>query len=301
MSGKLEGRVIVVTGSGRGLGREHALRVAREGASVVINDLDDGSTSPANEVAEQIRALGGRAVADSHSVTSWDSAAAIVETALTSFGRLDGVVCNAGFLRDRMLTNMTEAEWDDVIKVHQYGTFYMLRHAAEHWRARQKSGEDVNAAVVTTTAISGLHGNVGQVNYGAAKAAIALMTISAARELGRYGVRVNSISPLARTRLTTGSPNNSARMNDTDGIDEMNPAHVSPLVAWLLSPDCTATAQVYGVFGRQIHRYISWTPADSAHADEDWTVESVAAAISDWPDGYAPGPIPGLPTSAPVS
>lgn len=293
MSSSLEGRVIVVTGSGRGLGREHALLLARAGASVVVNDLTEGGRGPAHDVVDEIQALGGHAVADSHSVTTWDSANKIVETALASFGRLDGVVCNAGFLRDRMLVNMSEAEWDDVIKVHQYGTFYILRRAAEHWRGRYKAGEKVNASVVTTTAISGLHGNVGQVNYGAAKAAIALMTISASRELERYGVRVNAISPVAMTRLTAGSIGGGEEVEEPD--DSLAPAHVSPLVAWLLSPECTSNAQVYGVFGRQIHRYTGWTPAESAVADADWTIDSVAQALRGWPDQHDPGFIPGIP------
>jgi len=289
MSNSLTGRVIVVTGSGRGLGREHALLLAREGASVVVNDLAEDGRGPAHDVVDEIRAFGGQAVADNHSVTTWDSAAQIVGTAISTFGRLDGLVCNAGFLRDRMLVNMSEAEWDDIIKVHQYGTFYPLRHAAGHWRARQKAGEEVNASVVLTTAISGLHGNTGQVNYGAAKAAIALMAISASRDLARYGVRVNAISPLAQTRLMPKGPGNS------DQADLLSPAHVSPLVAWLLSPQCTASAQVYAVFGREIHRYTGWTPVESAHADEDWTVDAVAAALKDWPDQHNPGFIPGLP------
>lgn len=294
MSNSLAGRVVVVTGSGRGLGREHALLLAREGASVVVNDLDENGRGPAHDVVDEIRASGGQAVADSHSVTTWDSAAQIVRTAISTFGRLDGLVCNAGFLRDRMLVNMSEAEWDDIIKVHQYGTFYVLRHAAEHWRGRQKAGENVNASVVTTTAISGLHGNVGQVNYGAAKAAIALMTISASRDLARYGVRVNAISPLASTRLTMGGPMGS----DPDG--SLAPSHVSPLVAWLLTPGCTANAQVYGVFGREIHRYTGWTAAEAARADQDWTVDSVAAALRGWPDQHDPGVIPGIPQPTPV-
>ncbi|WP_416975055.1 SDR family NAD(P)-dependent oxidoreductase [Streptomyces sp. 4F14] len=296
MSGSLTDRVIVVTGAGRGLGREHALLLAREGASVVVNDLDEDGKGPAHDVVDEIRALGGQAVTDSHSVTTWDSAAQIVGTALSTYGRLDGIVCNAGFLRDRMLVNMSEAEWDDIIKVHQYGTFYILRHAAEYWRGRHKAGEQVNASVVTTTAISGLHSNVGQVNYGGAKAAIALMTVSASRELARYGVRVNSISPIARTRLTTGSPGSAEAMGDS-----LSPAHISPLVAWLLSPECTSNSQIYGVFGREIHRYTAWTPAESAHADEDWTVDSVAAALRGWPDHYEPGLIPGIPQPTPAS
>ncbi|MEV7731728.1 SDR family NAD(P)-dependent oxidoreductase [Streptomyces sp. NPDC088921] len=300
MSSSLAGRVIVVTGSGRGLGREHALLLAREGASVVVNDLDEDGHGPAHDVVKEIHAFGGQAVADSHSVTTWDSAAQIVDTAISTFGRLDGLVCNAGFLRDRMLVNMTEAEWDDIIKVHQYGTFYVLRHAAAHWRGRHKAGEEVNASVVTTTAISGLHSNVGQVNYGAAKAAIALMAISASRELERYGVRVNAISPLAMTRLTMGSPG-SGNLTNAAPDDSLAPSHVSPLVAWLLSPECTSNSQVYGVFGRQIHRYTGWTSAESATADKDWTLDSVAAALRGWPDHYDPGFIPGLPEPTPAS
>ncbi|WP_328352646.1 SDR family NAD(P)-dependent oxidoreductase [Streptomyces sp. NBC_00445] len=300
MSSSLAGRVIAVTGSGRGLGREHALLLAREGASVIVNDLDEDGHGPAHDVVDEIHAFGGQAVADSHSVTAWDSAAQIVQTAISAFGRLDGVVCNAGFLRDRMLVNMSEAEWDDIIKVHQYGTFYILRHAAEHWRGRHKAGEKFDAAVVTTTAISGLHGNVGQVNYGAAKAAIALMTISASRELQRYGVRVNAISPLAATRLTAGSLGGGSPTNPAPG-DALAPAHVSPLVAWLLSPECTSNAQVYGVFGHQIHRYTGWTAAESATTDEHWTVDSVAVALRGWPDQHDPGFIPGIPQPAPAS
>lgn len=296
MTGELAGRVVVVTGSGRGLGREHALLLAREGASVVVNDLAEDGRGPADDVVDEIHAFGGQAVAASHSVTTWDSSARIVDTAISTFGRLDGLVCNAGFLRDRMLVNMTEAEWDDIIKVHQYGTFYVLRHAAQHWRDRHKAGEEVNASVVTTTAISGLHGNVGQVNYGAAKAAIALMTISASRELTRYGVRVNAISPLALTRLTAEGP-----LGSSPDHDSLAPAHASPLVAWLLSPACTANAQVYGVFGRQIHRYTGWTPAEAAHADADWTVDSVAAALSGWPEQHDPGFIPGITQPASAS
>ncbi|MFF5138603.1 SDR family NAD(P)-dependent oxidoreductase [Streptomyces sp. NPDC013157] len=293
MSSSLEGRVVVVTGSGRGLGREHALLLARAGASVVVNDLDEDGKGPAHDVVDEIHALGGKAVADSHSVTTWDSAAQIVETATSAFGRLDGIVCNAGFLRDRMLVNMSEAEWDDIIKVHQYGTFYILRHAAAYWRGLQKAGQKVDASVVTTTAISGLHSNVGQVNYGAAKAAIALMTVSMSRELERYGVRVNAISPVAMTRLTMaglGSGDHVAELEDA-----LAPRHVSPLVAWLLSPECTSNAQVYGVFGREIHRYTGWTPAESAVVDEDWTIDSVAQALRGWPDHYDPGFIPGIP------
>jgi NAD(P)-dependent dehydrogenase (short-subunit alcohol dehydrogenase family) len=298
MSQALAGRVVVVTGAGRGLGREHALCLARHGAAVVANDLPTAEGNAADGVVAEIAAMGGKAVADGHSVTGWDSAGQMIQTALDTFGRLDGLVCNAGILRDKMLVNMAESDWDDVIKVHQYGTFFALRHAAAHWRERSKAGDDVNAGVVLTTAISGLHSNVGQVNYGAAKAAIALMAVSAAREVERYGVRVNAISPLARTRLTQDAPRFA---HVDDGFDEMDPAHVSPLVAWLLSPQCTATAQVYGVFGREIHRYEMWRPQEAAISEEDWTLESVGSALDGWPVAYAPGRIPGLPAKSAAS
>lgn len=286
----LEGRVIVITGAGRGLGRAHAFALAREGASVVVNDIAQGSENPAKQVADEIIAFGGKAVADNNSVSTWDTAASMIRTAISEFGKLDGLVCNAGFLRDRMLTNMTEAEWDDTIKVHQYGTFYPLRHAAEYWRNEHKAGRPVNASVVTTTAASGLHSNPGQVNYGAAKAAIALMTLTSAREMARYNVRINSISPLARTRLTLA---NFAEAKE-GAFDDRAPEHVSPLVAWLLSAKCKATAQVYAVFGKEIHRYQAWKSVDTAFSEGGWTVESVADALSDWPDNFVPTPMPGL-------
>lgn len=280
----------MVTGAGRGLGREHALLLAREGARVVVNDLLDGEIDPAREVVDEISGFGGDAVADHHSVAAWDSAAQIIGTAVSSYGRLDGLVCNAGFLRDRMLVNMTEAEWDDIVKVHLYGTFHLLRHAAEHWRDRHKAGETVTAAAIVTTAASGLHSNVGQANYGAAKAAIALLALETSRELGRYGVRVNAISPLARTRLTSDP----RATTPGDGFRDKDPAQVSPLVAWLLAEDCPVTGQVYAVHGREVHRYTGWTAAENAHADADWTVDSVAKAIQDWPTRYVPGYMPGL-------
>ncbi|WP_254292431.1 SDR family NAD(P)-dependent oxidoreductase [Sphingomonas tagetis] len=281
--------MIIVTGGGRGLGRAHALFLAGQGAHVVVNDLR-GDEDPAQAVVDEIVATGGSAIADHNSVTGWDSAAALIQTAVSSFGRLDGLVCNAGFLRDRMLVNMSEAEWDDIVKVHQYGTFLPLRHAAEYWRNEHKAGRPVDASVVTTTAAAGLHGNIGQVNYSAAKAAIAVMTLNAARELARYDVRVNSISPLARTRLTEkafGEP-------DQAGANDLAPHHISPLVGWLLASDCTVTAQVYAVHNREIHRYQTWTAQEAAHASADWTIDSVEQALAPWPSQFVPTPIPGL-------
>lgn len=286
----LEGRVVIVTGGGRGLGQSHALLLGKEGAKVVVNDLP-GAEDSAQAVVDEIVAAGGVAVADHHSVTTWSSAGEIIQTALSAFGRLDGLVCNAGFLRDRMLVNMSDAEWDDIVKVHQYGTFYPLRHAAEYWRNEHKEGRPVDASVVTTTAAAGLHSNIGQVNYSAAKAAIAMMTLNTARELARYNVRANSISPLARTRLTEKAFGEA----DDAEIDDLAPHHISPLVAWLLSADCKATAQVYAVHNREIHRYQTWTAQEAAFSDADWTVDSVNRAVRDWPDQFILSPIPGLP------
>ena len=290
MSNTLDGRVVIVTGSGRGLGREYALLAAREGASVVVNDLAGPQGNAADDVVAEITAAGGSAVADGHSVTTWNSAKAIIDTALSTFGRLDGIVPNAGFLRDRMLTTMTEAEWDDVIKVHQYGTFHMLKHGADYWRAQHKAGQPVDASIVTVTSISGLHSNIGQVNYGAAKAAIALMTLSASRELGRYGVRINAISPVARTRMTLAVMGPGS---DVPGEDELDPVHVAPLVVYLLSGESKATGQVYGVAGRQIQRYQPWLPVESASTQAPWTIEGVQDALRDWPTEFVPVPHPG--------
>ncbi len=206
--GICDGRVVVITGAGRGIGREHALLFAREGAKVVINDLGgemDGtgsSTGPAGEVVDEIRAMGGEAVANGDDVSDYEGAGRLIQTAVDSFGTIDVLVNNAGILRDRMLVNMTIEEWDAVIKVHLRGTFAPTRHAVEYWRNRTKAGETNDARIINTTSPSGIYGNVGQTNYGAAKAGIASFTIIAAQELGRYGVTVNAIAPAALTRMT---------------------------------------------------------------------------------------------------
>ena len=203
-----EGRVCIVTGAGRGLGREYALSLARHGAKVVVNDLGgsrDGTgtdAGPAQEVVDEITAAGGEAVANTDDVSSWDGAAGLVQQAIDTFGGLDVLVNNAGILRDRMLFSMTEEEWDAVIRVHLKGTFAPSHHAAAYWRERSKAGEPVDARLVNTTSVSGLYANVGQTNYGAAKAGIAAFTQIAAQELARYGVTVNAIAPGALTRLT---------------------------------------------------------------------------------------------------
>jgi NAD(P)-dependent dehydrogenase (short-subunit alcohol dehydrogenase family) len=219
--GALQGRICAITGAGRGIGREHALLFASEGARVVVNDLGaaaDGSgsdVSAAQQVVDEIRGGGGEAVADTEDVSSWDGARSLVETAIGAFGRLDVLVNNAGILRDAYIGSMTEEQWDDVIRVHLKGHFASLRHAVDHWKARSKTGEEVKAAVINTASGSGTYmPNPGQSNYGAAKAGIAALTLVAASELGRYGVRVNGIAPVARTRLTLATPGRSERCSN---------------------------------------------------------------------------------------
>jgi NAD(P)-dependent dehydrogenase (short-subunit alcohol dehydrogenase family) len=239
--GICDGRVVIVTGSGRGIGREHALAFAREGAKVVVNDLggdmhgDGGSLSPAMEVVEEIKAMGGEAVADGENVADFAGAGRMVRRAIDTFGHVDTLVNNAGILRDRMLANMEESEWDAVIAVHLKGAFSPTRHAAAYWRDQAKAGTPVKARVVNTSSPSGIFGNAGQTNYGAAKAGIAAFTIICGLELGRYGVCTNAIAPVARTRMTEnlgfgGAPEAGA----WDGLD---PANISPLVVWLGSND----------------------------------------------------------------
>ena len=240
-----EGRVCIVTGAGRGLGREYARLLAAHGAQVVVNDLGgsrDGTgadTGPAQEVVDEITAAGGTAVANADDISSWDGAAGLVQQAIDTFGRLDVLVNNAGILRDRMIFSMTEEEWDAVIRVHLKGTFAPSRHAAAYWREQSKAGEKVDARLVNTTSVSGLYSNVGQTNYGAAKAGIATLTQIAAQELGRYGVTVNAIAPGALTRLT----------GDLEMSDEIrrnfDPAWVAPVITWLASTDSAdVTGQV---------------------------------------------------------
>ena len=236
-----EGRVAIVTGAARGVGREHALGLARHGTRVVVNDLGgavDGTgtdKSPAQQVVEEIKAMGGEAVVNGDDVSSWNGAKNMIDQAVETFGTLDVVVNNAGILRDRMLVNMTEDEWDSVIQVHLKGTFAPSRHAAAYWRQKSKdAGEKVNARIINTSSTSGLYGNVGQTNYGAAKAGIAAFTIIAARELGRIGVTVNSISPTAYTRMT-----DNLREYTEEDIERRDPRWVSPTIVYLSSAEAS--------------------------------------------------------------
>lgn len=264
MTGIVDGRVVIVTGAGRGIGRAHALAFAAEGAAVVVNDygvgLDgaDASSGPAQQVVDEIRAAGGRAVANASDVADWDGAQALVRTAIDEFGRLDVLVNNAGFLRDRMLVNMSEAEWDAVTRVHLKGHFAMLRHAAAYWRDESKAGRKPDARVINTSSGAGLLGSVGQGNYAAAKAGIAEMTIQAAAEMGRYGITVNAIAPAARTRMTEVTFADDMAAPD-DGFDAMAPENISPLVVWLGSVDSSdVTGRVFEVEGGKVSIAQGW-------------------------------------------
>jgi NAD(P)-dependent dehydrogenase (short-subunit alcohol dehydrogenase family) len=257
-----EGRVAIITGAGRGIGREHALLLAHHGAKVVVNDLggsmdgEGNDAGPAQQVVDEVKAMGGEAIANTDDISDWDGAERLVQSAIDTFGGLDVLINNAGILRDRMLTNMSEAEWDAVIKVHLKGTFAPCRHAAAYWRERSKAGEANDARIINTSSPSGIYGNVGQTNYGAAKAGIASFTIIAAKELGRYGVTVNAIAPAALTRMTEGLGMGQA---PEEIKEQMSPAHIAPIVTWLASPESAhVTGRVFDVTGRMISVSEGW-------------------------------------------
>jgi NAD(P)-dependent dehydrogenase (short-subunit alcohol dehydrogenase family) len=267
-----EGRVVIVTGGGRGIGREHALAYAATGARLVVNDLggdasgEGADLTPAQETVKLIEELGGEAVVNGENVADFEGARRLVEQAIDTFGGLDVVVNNAGILRDRMLVNMSEAEWDAVINVHLKGTFAPTRHAAEYWRNQSKAGAPVDARVVNTTSPSGIFGNAGQTNYGAAKAGIASFTIIAAQELEKYGVMVNAIAPVARTRMTENL--GFGRPDDPAKFDALDPANISPLVVWLGSPEAKGiTGRVFLVAGDRIGVAEGWHRGPTAEHD----------------------------------
>jgi NAD(P)-dependent dehydrogenase (short-subunit alcohol dehydrogenase family) len=276
---RLKGRVAVITGAGRGIGREHARLFAAEGAKVVVNDLggapdgEGADATPADEVVAEIVAAGGEAIANHDDVTDWEGARRLVDTAIEAFGDLHVLVNNAGILRDRMLVNMTEDEWDAVVDVHLKGHFCPTRWAAAHWRAQSKAGKAVEAAIVNTSSTSGLFGNVGQANYGAAKMGIGALTIIASKELARYGVRVNAIAPAARTRLTAGL--RGADEPGPDAFDPMDPANISPWVAYLSTADCPITGRVFMVAGGQVHLFQPWAIIDTIEKQGRWTIEEL--------------------------
>lgn len=271
-----EGRVVIVTGAGRGIGREHALMLAAHGAKVVVNDLGgsrDGSgasSGPADEVVAEIKQAGGEAISNADDVSDWAGAERMVQQAIKTFGGLDAVVNNAGILRDRMLVNMTEAEWDAVIKVHLKGTFGPTHFAAAYWRDRCKaSGKPANARIINTTSVSGIYGNAGQTNYGAAKAGIAAMTIIASRELARYGITVNAVAPGALTRMTEDL--GMGQLSDADK-DSMHPRWIAPIVTWLVSDEANGvTGRVFEASGRVFAVAESWHRGPTVDPIEDPT------------------------------
>jgi NAD(P)-dependent dehydrogenase (short-subunit alcohol dehydrogenase family) len=275
--GFLDGRVAIITGAARGLGREHALLLAAEGASVVVNDRPD-SEGAAREVAERIRSLGGTAVVSTEDVSDWSAGERLIRAATETFGGLDVLVNNAGIVMDRALFNMSEKEWDSVVQADLKGHFVPLRHAAAYWRERAKAGEEVKACVINTSSTSGLAGNPGQANYGAAKAGIAALTVIAAGELGRYGVRVNAIAPAARTRLTESAPGLGdivAPPEDPERFDEWDPANTSPLVAWLSGADCPVTGCVFYCFGGTIAPMSGWSSRPGISRVGRWTIADI--------------------------
>nr|WP_042186165.1 SDR family oxidoreductase [Kibdelosporangium sp. MJ126-NF4]CEL17126.1 Putative uncharacterized protein (Hypothetical short-chain type dehydrogenase/reductase) [Kibdelosporangium sp. MJ126-NF4]CTQ91645.1 Putative uncharacterized protein (Hypothetical short-chain type dehydrogenase/reductase) [Kibdelosporangium sp. MJ126-NF4] len=287
MSKLCSGRVVIVTGAARGIGRAHALAFAAEGAHVVVNDYGVGldgagaSTGPAADVVAEIEAAGGSAVANTDDVASWDGAARLVETAVQAFGRLDVLVNNAGFLRDRMLVTMSEDEWDAVVRVHLKGHFATLHHAAAHWRAVAKSGALPDARVINTSSGAGLLGSVGQGNYSAAKAGIVGLTLVASAELARYGVTVNAIAPAARTRMTEQTFA-STMAAPTDGFDTMAPENISPLVVWLGSTESRdITGRVFEVDGGRICLAEGWHPGPTATKPTRWSPAELAPVVKD--------------------
>jgi NAD(P)-dependent dehydrogenase (short-subunit alcohol dehydrogenase family) len=290
-------RIVIVTGAGRGIGRAHALAFAAEGAAVVVNDLggsidgDGDEPAPAQQVAEEIIAAGGRAVANTDDVADWAGAQRLVNTAIEHFGRLDVLVNNAGFLRDRMLANLSEDEWDAVIRVHLKGHFAPLRHAAAYWRAESKLGREPAARVINTSSGAGLLGSVGQGNYAAAKAGIAAMTIVAAAELGRYGITVNAIAPAARTRMTeqTFAEKMAA---PAQGFDAMAPQNVSPLVVWLGSAEsANVTGRVFEVEGGKVSVADGWQHGPEVDKGSRWEPNELGPVVEQL-IAKAPAPAP---------
>jgi NAD(P)-dependent dehydrogenase (short-subunit alcohol dehydrogenase family) len=296
--GVVDGRVVIVTGAGRGIGRAHALAFAAEGARVVVNDIGvalDGTVpekpgaaqaatsapSPAHAVVEEIKAAGGKAVVNGNDVVDWDGAAHLIQSAVDTFGRLDVLVNNAGFIRDRMLANTSEEEWDAVVRVHLKGHFATMRHAAGYWRGLVKAGQQVDARIINTSSAAGLQGSVGQGNYSAAKAGIAALTLVGAAELGRYGITVNAIAPVARTRMTEAVFAETMAEPD-NGFDAMAPENVSPLVVWLGSAESRdVTGKVFEVEGGLIRVAEGWAHGPQVDKGARWDPAELGPVVAD--------------------
>ena len=287
--GALDGRIAVITGAGRGIGREHALLFAQQGASVVVNDLggsnagEGADAGPAQEVVNEIVAAGGKAVANTDNVATWAGAKGLVDQAISEFGGLDIVVNNAGILRDSFIAGLDEAQWDSVIAVHLKGHAAVLHHAAAYWKAQSKAGDQPNAAVINTASASGVTvPNAGQANYGAAKAGIAALTLVAADELERYGVRVNAIAPIARTRLTLATPGMGAILGvavEEGEFDAFSPANISPVVAYLATEKCPITGKVFAVQGGAISELAGWHDVKTIETEGPWEIDDIASRL----------------------
>ena len=287
MGGLCEGRVVIVTGAGRGIGRGHALEFARQGAKVVVNDLGvegdgaGGSEAPAHEVVAEIEAAGGEAIAHGADVADWEQAGSLVQTTIDTFGGLDVVVNNAGFVRDRMFVSCTEGEWDAVLRVHLKGHFCVSRHACAWWRERKKAGEAVDARIINTSSGAGLQGSVGQSAYAAAKAGIAALTLVQAAELGRYGITANAIAPSARTRMTEAVFADMMKKPES-GFDAMAPENVAPLVVWLGSAESRdVTGQTFEVSGGSISIADGWRGGPKIDKGVRFEPDEVGAAVHD--------------------
>ncbi len=298
MVGICEGRVVIVTGSGRGIGRAHALELARQGAKVVVNDLgceldgSGGGTGPAGEVVEEIRGTGGEAIANGDDVADWDGAGRLVQSAIDAFGDLHAVVNNAGFVRDRMFANAAEDEWDAVVNVHLKGHFCVARHAAAHWRDQAKAGTPVDARIVNTSSGAGILGSVGQAAYSAAKAGIATLTLVQAAELGRYGVTANALCPAARTRMTEGVFTEMMAEVEAGAFDAMAPENISPLVAWLVSPESAGvTGRMFEVEGGKVGIATGWQHGPTRDKGARWEPEELTAVVDELL-AEAPAPVP---------
>ena len=302
VAGICDERVVIVTGAGRGLGRAHALELARQGARVVVNDLgceldgSGGGTGPAGDVVEEIRAMGAAAIANGDDVADWDGAGRMVAAAVERWGRLDAVVNNAGFVRDRMFSTCGEDEWDAVVRVHLKGHFCVSRHAAAHWRERAKAGDRVDGRIVNTSSGAGILGSVGQSAYSAAKGGIATLTLVQAAELGRYGVTANALAPAARTRMTEGVFSEMmAKPDEADAFDAMDPANVSPLVAWLVSPQSAhVTGRLFEVEGGRIGVATGWHHGPERDKGARWQASELGPVVDELlAEAPAPDPVYG--------